>query len=227
MMRAGPLLVCALLVTVNAAAQDAWRMAVGGAAIYSTQGTQPPGQLAGGPSIPEPPLGGSAAGFVVSADFPLTNRLSLGAEVSDAARFEGMQRLSHNNVNQQTAIEYRDLLVTIAFRFDQPVFGRLRVGLVAGPSFVAGNALERISTAPPFPSPLIFGPYGPEQSSTTVTIGLTTGIDLAFRVAPHLAVGPTFRAHFISRPDIGATAVGNLRLESTVLRFGGGVRVLF
>ena len=79
-------------------------MAVGGAAIDSTQGTHPPDQV-GAPSIAQPPIGGSAAGFVVSADFQLTNRLSLGGEFSNAARFEGAQTLSHNNSNTQTAID--------------------------------------------------------------------------------------------------------------------------
>jgi hypothetical protein len=137
-----------------------------------------------------------------------------------------MQTRSHNDLNEKTAIEYRDLVVTIAFQLHRRIAGPMHVGLVAGPSFVFGSALERTATAPPFPNPLMFGPYGPERSVTSVTVGLTTGIDLAFRVAPHLTVGPTFRAHFISRPDF-SSALGSLRLESTVLRFGGGVRIAF
>jgi len=218
-----------LVIAADAAAQDPWRIAITGAAIYSTQQTQPPGQLANNPSIPEPPIGGSAAGFVAGAEFRLTSRFGLGAEVSDAARFDGMQTLTHF-INAQTAIEYRDLLVSILFRYDQHVSRRTRLGLVAGPSLVIGDALVRTatgtSTAPPLLGPVVFGPYGPASSSTSVTLGLSVGIDALFQVTPHVSVGPTLRAHFISRPDF-SSVLGSLRLDSTVLRFGGGIRVEF
>jgi hypothetical protein len=228
-MRIRPLFVCTLLVAVNAAAQDVSRIAVTGAATYSTQETLAPGEIVGSanPSIPQPPIGGSAAGFVVGAEFRLTERLGIGAEFSDAARFDGVQTVSHS-FNAQMAIGYRDQLVTALVHFHPPMSRNVRLGLVAGPAFVFGDAAVRTASAPSFSftNPGIVGPYGPEVSVTNESFGFTAGIDLSFRVSRHLSAGPTFRAHFISRPYI-ASSIGSLQLASTVMRFGAGFRAEF
>jgi hypothetical protein len=229
MPRRGVLFVVFVLASVatTASAQDPWRIAIGAAAIYSTQESQSLVNQAT-PGVPRPGVGGSAGGVVITGEIALTPVVGVGVEFTETDRFATIQTTSGVYVSKSEH-RYRDVLVSpVLFYFHPPLGERVRVGVVGGVSFVQEDDLVRTATAPPG-SGGPFGPYGAEQSITRSTFAGTGGLDIAVLVSRHVSVGPTFRAHFISRAALGESfsSTSGLSLAAAVLRVGGGIKVSF
>jgi hypothetical protein len=209
--------------SVSTAAPPDWRVAFGGAAIYSTQDSE---SLAGqiSPGVAKPGIGGSAPGFLVFAETAATSILGIGFEVSETARFEGIQSTTGNFVSQNKD-RHHDLIVSLLVHVHPRLLDRLRVDIAGGAGYVREDTLVQSATAPPL-SNGPFGPFGPERSVTRDTIGGTVGVGIDFGLTRHLSVEPMVRAHFISRADIGSSG-GAFGLSSAVLRFGIGLRASF
>lgn len=208
-----------------ACAQEGVRASIIGAAIYSTQsaGTIPG---AGNPGTATPALEGSAPGFAVGAHFAITHAFGVGIEVSDTARFETVQTTAGASPSHIDNL-HRDLIVSgMVFGRREFAHSRLEISGLGGASYVQEDTVLKVSTAPPFSSGP-FGPYGPERSLTRSTIGGVTGVDLWIVPTRHVAVGPTFRAHLVSRAGTSEPQSALLGLNTVVLRFGGAVRVTF
>ncbi len=217
---------CVSLGFANAAiAQDNWRAAVTGAAIYSTQDSQSFSRQLD-PGVPQPAVGGSAPGLVVGAEIAMRPALGVGVEVSQIGRFETIQTTRGTFVSQ-TDNNHRDLIVS-AVAFGHERWGaRVTATVAGGFSFVQEDTTFRTATAPPGSSGP-FGPYGTEQSATRNTYGGLVGFDLPISITSHLSFGPTFRAHFIRRAHLGdADPNAGLGLATAVFRAGVAARVVF
>ncbi len=209
----------------NVSAQDNWHAALGVSAIYSTQ---PAGTIPGGgdPGVPNPAISGSAAGFVVDGEIKVSRILGIGVEVSDPARFTAIQTAGRSPITQ-VENRHRDLIVSALAQFHFPIASRVALVVVGGASYIQEDTLQRIATMPSSSS--TFGSYGPERSFTRDTFGGTGGLALEFRVARHLSLGPTLRAHYIHRAELFQEESGGaiLGLSPMAFRFGGTMRVTF
>jgi hypothetical protein len=212
-----------LAATGHASAQETGRFAVGAAAVYSTQSSEAFANES--PGVLKPAVGGSAPGFIVGTDVSLARGFGVGVEISDTTRFETVQT-SGGVTPFQSIDRHHDLIVSGVFYVDRPVISRMTVKVLGGVSYVREDTLVRTAQGT-FLGP--FGPYGPEYSVARDTIGGIAGVDLDVRVSRHVGVGPTFRAHFIDRARLGEYREANsgLGLAYVVVRFGGGIRVMF
>jgi hypothetical protein len=204
------------------AAPPDWRWAVGGGAIYSTQGSV--SRENEGPSIPKPSIGGSAPGVIVFAEVPLGSILGVGVEMSDTDRLDGTQT-NGGALPSIRKIRHHDLIVSGLLHLHRKLPGRVSFDFLVGAGYVREDTSVQLAT--PLPASFVFGPFGPEFSVTRDTVGATVGADVEVALTRHLSVMPMFRAHFIGRAGVGSATNSGLGLDSTVLRFGVGLRAAF
>ena len=219
----GFILLSAMVTGVHSADAQDNRLYAGVSGMLSTQGSVVPGE---GSSIPTSGVGGTAMG--ISGEFGtfLKPALSLAFEASVPARFESIQRTGIPN--SQKDQRHRDLVFSGLFHIHTTPAGPIRLGLVAGPTVIREDTLQRVAYAP-FGS-VNFGPYGPETSLTRWTVGLTVGADIGVQVSPNVQIVPQIRLHWVERASLESgndNASAFLGLTSWVIRPAVGVRVSF
>lgn len=205
-------------------AQDQSPIAVTVAGIYSIQSSQ---RFLGveDPSILLPAVGGSAPGLVIGVEVPVSRMFGVAVELSDIARFDAMQA-GGDFYETQTIDHHRDLIVSALFRVHRSVNSHVSVSVLGGGSYVREDTLVQARTATVLGAAPT-GQYGPEYSLTRDTTGGVVGLDLDVHLSSHISIGPTLRAHFISRAAAEGGAVSNavLGLATGVFRFGGLISV--
>ena len=209
----------------NAAGQEVWHAAIAGGPIYSTQQAADTSVLE--PGTPTPGVSGSAPGFVVSGEAALKGPFGVGVELSDISRFTAMQSTA-GSIPSHADVQYKDLIVSALAHIHHRFGDRVGLDVVGGVSFVHQDAIERVATAPPFSSS--FGPFGPEHSLSSNTVAGTLGFDVGVGIMRHVSIGPTLRAHLVSRSRLGTNSQDPtivFDLSTVVWRLGGTVRVAF
>jgi len=210
----------------NAAGQEGWHGAIAGGPIYSTQHSD---ASFSEPGIPSPGVGGSAPGFVVSGEAALKGPFGVGVELSDISRFTAMQRTGGSSDPALYQQQYRDVIVSALAHVHHRFGDRVGLDVVGGISFVQQDSIQRVATAPQFSSS--FGPFGPERSISSNTAAGTLGVDVGVGIMRHVSIGPTLRAHLVSRSRLGTDSNQEptifLDLSTLVWRFGGTLRVEF
>ena len=215
----GPVLLTLVLGDVHPVAAQDDKVYASVSGMLSTQGAETPYE---GSSSAKPGVSGTALG--VSGDFGtfLARSVSLAFEVSVPTRFESIQFTGIPTA--QIDNQHRDLVFSGLFHVHVTSSGPIRIALVAGPSVIREDTLQRIAYAP-FGS-ATFGPYGPETPVTRWTVGLTGGADVGVRVSRRVQIVPQIRLHWVDRASIG-NAHASLALGSIVVRPAVGVRVSF
>jgi len=207
-----------------ALAQDS-RAYAGAAGFVSIQGSHRQGSA---PSLPTTGAGGTAMGVGFEAGVLLAPRIALGAEVSLPGRFTSIQETDYSRVFEQKS-RHRDVALSGVVRTVLAASPRLRVGLVAGGGVVSETTRQQrrdqqglLPTYPP-----VFGPYSDEYSFARWTVGALVGADVEMAIAPHLALVPQMRAHFIRRSNDPSEQGWALGLDALVLRPALSVRTTF
>jgi hypothetical protein len=215
----------------DADAQDN-RLYAGVSGMWSTQGVGP----GGGPDIPRPGVGGTALGVAgeFGAFLPRVREwtFSLAVEFSVPARFDAVQSMDYTVICSAclTDNQHRDLVFSGLFHVHLPPTGPVRVGVVAGPSIVQEDTLQRTAYSLA-PRGTVFGPFGPETQLTRWTVGLTIGADIGIQVSRRIQIVPQIRLHWVNRTDDleSSTTYDSalLGLGSWLIRPAVGVRVGF
>ena len=207
-----------------AIAQDS-RAYAGVAGLVSIQGSHRQGSA---PSLPTTGAGGTTIGVGLEAGAFLTPRIALGVEVSLPRRFSSIQETDYSRVFQQKS-RHRDVALSGVVRTVLGSSSRLRVGLVAGGGVVSESTRQQrrdqqglLPTYPP-----VFGPYSDEYSFTRWTLGALAGADVEMAIAPHVALVPQVRVHFIRRSGDPSEQGWALGLDTLVLRPALSVRTTF
>jgi hypothetical protein len=220
-----PALAVALLGQLAPAIAQDSRAYAGAAGLVSIQGSHPQGSA---PSLPTTGAGGTAIGVGFEAGAFLTPRIALGVEISLPRRFTSIQETDYSRVFQQKS-RHRDVALSGVVRTVLGSSPRLRVGLVAGGGVVNESTDQQrrdqqglLPTYPP-----VFGPYSDEYSFTRWTLGALAGVDLEMAIAPHVALVPQIRAHFIRRSSDPSEQGWALGLNTLVLRPALSVRTTF
>jgi hypothetical protein len=197
----------------------------GASAMVSTQGSHRQGTA---PSLPTTGAGGTAFGAAFEGGRFFTARIALGAELSVPARFTAVQETDYSRVFQQES-RHRDLVVSGVVRELLVSRARVNVAVVEGVGFVRESTIQRrrdqatpLRTFPP-----VFGPYSDPYAFSRVTLGVLAGGDAEIVVAPHLALFPGIRVHFVSRSDDPSEPGWALGLSSVAIRAAIGVRATF
>jgi hypothetical protein len=187
--------------------------------MLSTQGAATPYE---GSGSARPGVSGTALG--VSGEFGgfLTRSLSLAFEASVPTRFESLQGTGIPTARIDN--QHRDLLFSGLFHIHVTSTGPIRIALVAGPSVIREDTLQRVAYAP-FGS-TNFGAYGPETALGRWTVGLTGGADMGVLVSRRVQIVPEIRLHWVERASVG-NENASLALGSIVIRPAVGVRVSF
>jgi outer membrane protein with beta-barrel domain len=198
---------------------------IGAGGFVSTQGSHRQGSA---PSLPTAGAGGTTVGVGFEAGAFLTPRIALGVEVSLPSRFTSIQETDYSRVFQQKS-RHRDVALSGVVRTVLGPSSRLRVGLVAGGGVVSESTRQQrrdqqglLPTYPP-----VFGPYSDEYSFTRWTLGALAGADIEMAIAPHVALVPQIRAHFIRRSSDPSEQGWALGLDTLVLRPALSVRTTF
>ncbi len=194
------------------------------ASISGMLSTQSAATAPMGSSSAQPGVGGTA--FGVSGDIGafLSRSVSLAFEVSVPARFETIQYTGIPTL--QIDNQHRDVVFSGLFHFHVTSSGPIRIALVAGPSVVREDTLQRTASAP-FQS-TNFGPYGAETALTRWTFGLSGGADIGFQVSRRVQIVPEFRLHWIDRASFGTgDESATLSLGSIIIQSAVGVRFSF
>jgi hypothetical protein len=207
-----------------ALAQDS-KSYIGAGGFVSVQGSHRQGSA---PSLPTTGAGGNTVGVGFEAGAVLTPRVALGVEVSLPSRFTSIQETDYSRVFQQRS-RHRDVALSGVVRAVVASSSRLRVGLVAGGGVVDESTRQQrrdqqglLPTYPP-----VFGPYSDEYSFTRWTPGALAGADVEMTIAPHVALVPQIRAHFIRRSSDPSEQGWALGLDTLVLRPALSVRTTF
>jgi hypothetical protein len=216
------------VVPAAAAAQDT-RSYAGGSLVWWWQDTR--SIATSDPHISRPGVGGFAVAGGGEYGWLLTARSRVSVEATVPARFESIQE-TPDVLGRRVRVEnrHRELVFSGVYRIDAVQTGRIRFGLLAGPSVVLEDTLQRRAERDflTFPgSQPDFGPYGPQTRVTRWAFGLTFGADLAVDIARHVSVVPDIRIHWINRAAGNGSASGHLALEPLVIRPGVGIRLAF
>jgi hypothetical protein len=222
-----PILLAAIVLLAHLApalAQDSKAYA-GAGSVVSVQGSHRQGSA---PSLPTTGAGGTAIGVGFEAGAFLTPRIALGVEVSLPRRFTAIQETDYSRVFQQKS-HHRDVALSGVVRTVLGTSPRVRVALVAGGGVVNESTHQQrrdqqglLPTYPP-----VFGPYSEEYSFTRWTLGAVAGADVELTIAPHVALVPQIRAHFIRRSSDPSEQGWALGLDTLVLRPALSVRTTF
>jgi hypothetical protein len=209
------------------------RLYAGVSGMWSTQGSMP---LGGDPDMPTTGVSGTAFGMAGEFGAFLKPRVdqwtfSLSFEFSIPVRFDSVQETDYFTI-YRTDNQHRDLVFSGVFHFHAPPIGPIRVGLVAGPSIVQEDTLQRtayrIGPGPPILYTGNFGPFGPETQLTRWTVGLTVGADVGIRLSRRVQIVPQLRLHWVNRADFGGdVASAFLGLGSWLIRPAVGIRLGF
>jgi hypothetical protein len=226
----GLLFVSVVVGVQRADAQDD-RLYAGVSGMWSTQGSVP---LGGDPDMPTTGVSGTAFGVVGEFGMFLPPKghewtFSLSFEFSLPARFESVQETNYFTV-YETDNQHRDLVFSGLFHVHAPPIGPIHVGLVAGPSIVQEDTLQRTAyqIEPPATITGHFGPFGPETPLTRWTVGLTVGADVGIQVGRRVQIVPEIRLHWVNRSDFGGDAASAfLGLGSWLVRPAVGIRASF
>ncbi len=197
----------------------------GASVMVSTQDSHRQGTS---PDLPTTGAGGTAIGATFEAGRTLTRRIAVGAELSLPSPFTALQETDYSRVFQQES-RHRDLMLSGIVREAVVATARVNVGVVEGVGLVQESTLQRRrDQATPLPTvPPVFGPYSDEYSFSRMTLGLLVGGDAAISLAPHLALLPAIRVHFVRRTDDPSDPGWALGLSSVVVRAAIGVRATF
>jgi hypothetical protein len=220
-------------VTVHTADAQDNPLYAGVSGMWSMQGAT----TASAPDIPSPGVGGMALG--VAGEFgrflkPKVNdwTLSLAFEFSIPARFDAVQSMDYTVICSAclTDNQHRDLVFSGLFHVHLPPTGPIRVGVVAGPSIIQEDTLQRTAYSLA-PRGTVFGPFGPETQLTRWTVGLTIGADIGIQVSRQIQIVPQIRLHWVNRTDDLESSASYtsalLGLGSWLIRPAVGVRVGF
>jgi hypothetical protein len=158
----------------------------------------------------------------------VTRRIAVGLEVSLPRRFTSIQETDYSRAFQQKS-RHRDLVLSGVVRTIVGSSSRLRVDLVAGGSVVKESTLQqRRDQQGPLPAyPPVFGPYSDQYSFERWTLGAVAGADVEVAIAPHVALVPQVRAHFIRRTSDPSEQGWALGLDTLVLRPALSLRTTF
>jgi len=208
---------------------------VGGSVIASVQGSEAP---TGSVSLPRSGVGGFSIGGNAEIGIDVTPRFGVLAEVTAPVPFEAQQLNSRLSGNYQqtaaTTTNHTDIVFSGLVGWNTRITERTDMSLVFGPSLVREYSTSQTSIsflpvggvpAPPLPDSV-----GRVMDVSRWTLGLTTGVSVAFKVRSKLECVPLVRAHWIDRETnlsfpTGSAAV--LGLAPVVFRFGIGLRVRF
>jgi hypothetical protein len=186
----------------------------------STQGAGDNDQPYFGPS-----LRGSSVAGALFADAQLRPRVGIGAELSlsDAIRGRQQQRVVGGTNDLRT--RHRDTMLSGVFKYQLPEVWRVSLAAVGG----AGPAWRHTARIGTFRADVasLSGPLEVEQTLSDVVFSTTVGFDLSMRFTPRAALIWAGRYHFLrdhDRDDHGRVRRG---IESSLFRFGGGVRLAF
>jgi hypothetical protein len=217
----------------TADAQDG-RLYAGVTGMWSTQqGSTTP---IADPDTPAPSVGGTAFGMVGEFGAFLKPRvdkwtLSLSFEFSVPARFDSVQFEGYTCV---CLIDNRhhDLVFSGLFHVHAPPMGPIRLELVAGPSIIHEETLQRTAFAVVSQGYYYtgdFGPFGPQTQLTRLTVGLTIGANIGLQVSRRIQIVPQIRLHWANRSELpGDTdASAFLGLGPSIVRPAIGIRVGF
>ena len=198
----------------------------GGSMMFSSQQSPKFGNV--GPSFPRAGVGGTAIGLAGGVGRFLVPAISIGFEFSMPNRVESVQDVDYFTSYRRDN-RHRDLILSALVGFTAHQSGNTHLTLVAGPSFVREDTLQRTASrlAPGFPFTGDFGPYGPETQLTRWTKGIACGLDVPVDVSRHVSIVPDVRMHWISRTDERGSQSGRLGLSSFVIRPGVSVRARF
>ena len=209
---------------VPALAQDS-RAYLGTGGFVSTQGSHRQGSA---PSLPTSGAGGTTIGVGLEAGVFVTARTAVGVEVSLPRGFTAVQETDYLRVFQQKS-RHRDVAFSGVVRGVLGSSSRLRVGLVAGAGVVEESThqqrRDQQGLLPAYPP--VFGPYSDEYSFTRLTLGALAGADVEMTIAPHVALVPQIRAHFVRRSADPSEQGWALGLDTLVLRPAFLVRTTF
>jgi hypothetical protein len=214
----------ALLPPVPAAVAQDNRPYAGGGAMLSTQKSVSP--AAGeGPSFPKTGIGGRAVGVSGEIGTFIARAVSLTFEVSVPARFDSVQETDHGFLSR-TANQHRDIVLSGLFHLHRRPSSRVGVALVAGPSVIREDTLQREASQIGSSSSGIrtVGPFGPQSPLLRWTVGVTTGADVGIRISPRLQIVPQIRVHWIDRGRHSDFRTDSLGLGSVVIRPAVAVR---
>jgi hypothetical protein len=207
-----------------ALAQDS-KAYIGAGGFVSVQGSHRQGSA---PSLPTTGAGGTTGGVAVEAGGFVTPSTALGVEVSLPRRFTSIQETDYSRVFQQKS-RHRDVALSGIVRTILGSSSRLRVNLVAGGGVVNESTRQQRrdqqGLLPMYPP--VFGPYSDEYSFTRWTVGALAGADVEMTIAPHVALVPQIRAHFIRRSSDPSEQGWALGLNTFVLRPALSVRTTF
>jgi hypothetical protein len=197
--------------------------------MWSTQGSMPLG--GGDPDMPTTSVSGTAFGVAGEFGAFLKPRVdqwtfSLSFEFSTPVRVQSMDYTVICSACL-TDNQHRDLVFSGLFHVHLPPTGPVRVGVVAGPSIVQEDTLQRTAYSLA-PRGTVFGPFGPETQLTRWTVGLTVGADVAIQVSRRVQIVPQLRLHWVNRADFGGDVTSAfLGLGPWLIRPAVGVRVGF
>jgi hypothetical protein len=220
-----PAIAIALLGHLTPALAQESKAYLGTGGFVSTQGSHRQGSA---PSLPTTGAGGTTTGVALEAGVFVTARTALGVEISLPRRFTSIQETDYSRVFQQKS-RHRDLALSGVVRRVLGPSSRLRVGLVAGAGVVnESTRQQRRDQQGPLPTyPPVFGPYSDEYSFTRWTLGALAGADVEMTIAPHVALVPQIRAHFIRRSSDPSEQGWALGLDPLVLRPALSIRATF
>jgi hypothetical protein len=213
----GVLLLGLVLGAVRPVAAQDDKVYAGVSGMLSSQGAGTPYE---GSSSAKPGVSGTALGVSGELGAFLARSLSLVFEVSVPSRFESIQFTGIPTARIDS--QHRDIVFSGLFHIHVTSSGPIRISLVAGPSVIREDTLQRTAYAP-FGS-ANFGPYGPETPLTRWTVGLTGGADIAVQVSGRVQIVPQIRLHWVERASVGSENA-SLALGSTIIRPAVGVRV--
>jgi hypothetical protein len=211
------------------------RLYVGVSGMWSTQqGSTTP---IVDPDTPAPSVGGTAFGMVGEVGIflkPMIDKwtFSLSFEFSVPARFDSVQVEDYpESCVCLTDNRHRDLVFSGLFHVHAPQMGPIRLGLVAGPSIIDEDTLQRTASAIVSQGYYTadFGPLGPETQLTRLTVGLTFGADIGLQVSRRIQIVPQIRLHWANRSDLPSAtdASAFLGLGPLIVRPSIGIRVSF
>jgi hypothetical protein len=199
-------------------------VAIAGIASITPTGEPPVGSA----SFPKNGLGGTAAGFSVEAGRFLSHGVSAGFEASVPFRFDGEQFSGVFFNATQLESAHRDILFSGVVREGVSVGANASVGLEIGGTVVFEDTVRRTASqivAPP--TPVTFGPLGPEFNIRRGTLGLLVGADYDVRVAHRLDLVTQLRAYWVNRDNSVVVDTAVVGLGSFILRPAIGVRFIF
>lgn len=153
------------------------------------------------PGIETPDLGGTTVGGVFGAGIFLAPRWSASVEFTLGSETEGTatNTSTSGTTTQITNADVKLNLASVLLGYHHTPRGRIRLGLLAGMSFVhqTMHTVIEVTFNPPLPLPPPINTRG-EQEATTFRSAATVGLDVAIAATSNLDIVPNVRGHVMS-----------------------------